>query len=244
MKTFLTAFSITIFFVTMFSSCKKSNSSDATVKDTWAIINENILTPSCATSGCHAATTDATYLQHNLVLTANVAYENLVNVASKNTNANTDGLARVKPGDFVKSLLYYKVDCASGYGTTNYGAKMPLGSGSLSAGKIEFIKQWIIKGAPKTGSVVDEAVLKNETICVQPFVPLDPPTAAEGFQLKIDPFSVLSNKKKYAQCYYGLCKQIHNAWQTKQPSFCNVRLSKRNYIASSRFAKGFIQSRW
>lgn len=197
MKTFLTAFCIAIFFIAvLFSSCKKSKSSDATVKDTWAIINENILTPSCATSGCHAATTDATYLQHNLVLTANVAYENLVNIAAKNANANTDGLTRVKPGDYVKSLLYYKVDCAAGYGTTNYGAKMPLGSGSLSAGKIEFIKQWIIKGAPKTGSVVDEAVLKNETICVQPFIPLDPPTTAEGFQLKIDPFSVLSNTER------------------------------------------------
>ncbi len=197
MKTFLTAFCIAIFFVAvLFSSCKKSKSSDATVKDTWAIINESILTPSCATSGCHAATTDATYLQHNLVLTANVAYENLVNIAAKNANANTDGLTRVKPGDYVKSLLYYKVDCASGYGTTNYGAKMPLGSGSLSTGKIEFIKQWIIKGAPKTGSVVDEAVLKNETICIQPFIPLDPPTAAEGFQLKIAPFSVLSNTER------------------------------------------------
>ncbi len=196
MKTILAAFCIGILCVTvLFSSCKKSKSSDA-VKDTWALINENILTPSCATSGCHAATTDATYLQHNLVLTANVAYENLVNIASKNTNANTDGLTRVKPGDYVKSLLYYKVDCAAGYGTTNYGAKMPLGSGSLSAGEIEFIKQWIIKGAPKTGNVVDEAVLKNETICVQPFVPLDPPAGPEGFQMKIDPFNVVSNTER------------------------------------------------
>jgi Copper type II ascorbate-dependent monooxygenase, C-terminal domain len=184
----------------LFPACKKSsnNTNDNAVvaKDTWTIINESILTPSCATSGCHSSTTDATYLQHNLVLTASVAYENLVNIASKNSNANTDGLARVKPGDYLKSLLYYKVDCAAGYGITNYGAKMPLGSSYLSLGKIEFIKQWIIKGAPKTGSVVDEGLLKNEAVCVQPFVPLPPPTAAEGFQLKIDPFSVLSNTER------------------------------------------------
>jgi hypothetical protein len=135
-------------------------------------------------------------LQHNLVLTANVAYENLVNVAAKNANATTDGLIRVKPNDVAKSLLYNKVDCAAGYGVTSYGAKMPLGSGYLSIGEIEFIKQWIIKGAPKTGSVVDETILKNESVCLLPFVPLPAPTAAEGFQLKIDPFTVSPNSER------------------------------------------------
>jgi hypothetical protein len=201
MKIFIASFSIVaiLCLAILFPACKKSSdtTNDTIVaKDTWTIINENILTPSCATSGCHSATSDATYLQHTLVLAANVAYDNLVNIAAKNTNANTDGLARVKPGDYLKSLLYYKVDCAAGYGTTNYGAKMPLGSSYLSLGKIEFIKQWIIKGAPKTGSVVDEALLKNDALCVQPFVPLAPPTPAEGFQIKIDPFSVLSNTER------------------------------------------------
>jgi Copper type II ascorbate-dependent monooxygenase, C-terminal domain len=199
MKIFVTSFCIVaiLSIAILFPACKKSsNNDDVIVKDTWTIINENILTPSCATSGCHSATSDATYLQHNLVLSASVAYENLVNIAAKNTNANSDGLSRVKPGDYLKSLLYNKIDCAAGYGTTNYGAKMPLGSSYLSLGKIEFIKQWIIKGAPKTGAVVDEALLKNDAVCVQPFVPLAPPTPAEGFQMKIDPFSVLSNTER------------------------------------------------
>ena len=39
-------------------------------KDTWTIIQDNILTPSCATSGCHASTNDANYVQHNLLLTS------------------------------------------------------------------------------------------------------------------------------------------------------------------------------
>jgi hypothetical protein len=199
MKTFIATVCIVTIFCgsLLFSACKKSSNADEViVKDTWTLINEKILSSKCATSGCHSSTSDATYLQHNLVLTANVAYENLINVAAKNVNANTDGLVRVKPNDFTKSLLYYKVDCAAGYGVTNYGAKMPLGSGYLSLGEIEFIKQWIIKGAPKTGSVVDETILKNETVCIQPFVPLAPPTAAEGFQLKLDPFSVLPNTER------------------------------------------------
>jgi Copper type II ascorbate-dependent monooxygenase, C-terminal domain len=180
----------------LFTACKKSKSNEVTPKDTWAIINETILTPTCATSGCHSSNTDATYLQHNLVLSSSVAYDNLINIASKNVNANADGLARVKPGDYLKSLLYYKVDCVAGYGTTNYGAKMPLGSGYLSLGEIEFIKQWIVKGAPKTGSVVDESILTNKATCVQPFAVLPAPLASEGFQMKIDPFTVTSNSER------------------------------------------------
>lgn len=196
-KTFII---ITIAFIfcssLIFTACKKSKSTGDAPKDTWAIINETILTPTCATSGCHASTTDATYMQHNLVLAASVAYVNLINVACKNTNANTDGLSRVKPGDFAKSLLYSKVDCAAGYGVTNYGSKMPLGSSYLSLGEIDFIKQWIVKGAPKIGSVVDESILANKATCVLPFVPLAPPLATEGFQMKIDPFTVLSNTER------------------------------------------------
>ena len=71
MKIFLASFCILAIMCVaiLFSACKKSkNNTEVVVKDTWTIINENILTPSCATSGCHSSTTDATYLQHNLVL--------------------------------------------------------------------------------------------------------------------------------------------------------------------------------
>jgi Copper type II ascorbate-dependent monooxygenase, C-terminal domain len=175
-------------------SCKK-NKKD-TPKDTWAIIQENIITTSCAKSGCHASTTDASYIQHKLVLNTANAYENLVNTSATNSNAITDGLMRVKPGDFAKSLLYQKIDCAAGYGTTNYGAKMPLGSGYLTNGQIEYVKQWIINGAPKTGSVVDENILTNTNVCVQPFLPLAPPLPGEGFQLKINQFDIYPNSER------------------------------------------------
>jgi hypothetical protein len=100
MKIFIASLTILgiLSIATLFPACKKSKSNtDVVAKDTWAIINENILTPSCATSGCHSATSDATYLQHNLLLSASVAYDNLINIAAKNINANTAGLARVKP---------------------------------------------------------------------------------------------------------------------------------------------------
>ena len=198
MKSMLAAltFIFILSFSFLFSACKKNKSTEEVPKDTWAIINENMLTPTCATSGCHAANTDATYLQHNLVLSASEAYNNLIGIAAKNANATAAGLLRVKAGDNTKSLLLHKVDCTAGYGTANYGAKMPLGGNYLSLGEIEFIKQWINKGAPKTGRVVDEAVLANKTICVQPFTALPAPPATEGFQLKVEPFSVSSNTER------------------------------------------------
>lgn len=178
-------------------SCQKNpGTNDASKKDTWTVLQENIFTPSCAISGCHASITDATYSQHNLVLSAAAAYDNLVNKAVKNTAANADGLVRVKPGDYLKSLLYHKTDCQAGHHAGNYGATMPMGSQYLTLGQIEFIKQWIIKGAPKTGSVVDETLLTSTTICSDPFIPLDPPAAADGFQLKIDPFTVSPNTER------------------------------------------------
>lgn len=189
------------------SSCKKNTDSitpvvpvaivkPATIKDTWTVIQESILTPSCATSGCHANTTDATYSQHNLILTPATAYDNLFNKASKNAAALSDGVLRVKPSDLTKSLLYLKVDCQAGQTANKYGAAMPLGSQYLTLGQIELIKQWIIKGAPKTGSVVDESVLQNNAICSQPFVPITKPTAAEGFQISIDTFSIKPNSER------------------------------------------------
>ncbi len=178
-------------------SCKKNTgTNDATKKDSWTIIQEKILTPSCALSGCHASATDAAYAQHNLVLSASVAFDNLINKPSKNAAANADGIVRVMPGDYLKSLLYHKVDCQAGHHAANYGATMPLNGTWLSLGQIEFIKQWIIKGAVKTGSVVDESLLDNTTVCSQPFIPLDPPAAADGFQLKIDSFTVNSNTER------------------------------------------------
>ncbi len=196
-------FTTTIIFVAILSlpllmpSCQKNpGTNNASKKDTWTILQDSIFTPSCAKSGCHASTADATYSQHNLVLSAATAYDNLINKASKNAAASADGLVRVKPGDYLSSLLYHKTDCQAGHHSANYGATMPLGSQYLTLGQIEFIKQWIIKGAPKTGSVVDETLLTNTTVCSQPFVPLDPPAAADGFQLKIDPFTVSPNTER------------------------------------------------
>ncbi|HUS01553.1 MAG TPA: hypothetical protein VMY77_07495 [Chitinophagaceae bacterium] len=184
--------SVIIILSVIIGSCKK-NVGQVAVKDTWTVIQENILNLSCATNGCHASTGDVNYAQHNLVLTTDVAYDNLVNKVPKNTAANAAGLLRVKAGDYVNSLLYQKIDCQA---ASQYGALMPLGGPNLTIGQIEFIKQWIIKGAPKTGSVVDETILDNKAVCEQPFVPIQAPAPNEGFQLSINSFTVSPNTER------------------------------------------------
>jgi hypothetical protein len=193
MKNFVTATILMAIILVSFSmeSCTK-NTDEAMdggtlKKDSWAIIQDDILTLSCATSGCHGSTSDATYAQHNLLLNSTNAYENLINVPAKNQAAKTAGLVRVKPGDHMNSLLFHKIDCQS---PTTYGASMPLGGTNLTAGQIEFIKQWIMKGAPKKGSVVDENILNSNAVCSQPFVSMAAPAAADGFQLAINAFTV------------------------------------------------------
>lgn len=199
MKHFVTATILMALILVSFSmeSCTK-NTDEAMdggpiAKDSWAIIQDNILTLSCATSGCHGSTTDATYVQHNLLLNSTNAYESLINIPAKNMAAKAAGLVRVKPGDHVNSLFFQKIDCQI---PSKYGASMPLGGTNLTSGQLEFIKQWIMKGAPKKGSVVDESILTNNTVCSQVFVPMQAPAAADGFQLAINPFTVSPNTER------------------------------------------------
>ena len=70
------------------------------------------------------------------------------------------------------------------------------GGTNLTSGQIEFIKQWIIKGAPKKGSVVDENILTSNTVCSQAFVPMTAPATTEGFQLAINAFTVRAKTER------------------------------------------------
>jgi hypothetical protein len=80
------------------SACTKSGneSTDPTVTASFDLIQQKILTPSCASSGCHASEKDASFAQHGLVLAEGFAYQNLVGVDPKNSAAKADGLKRVK----------------------------------------------------------------------------------------------------------------------------------------------------
>lgn len=173
-------------------SCRKSTDSGRADFD---IIQDEILTPTCATSGCHSSTADATYPQHGLVLAAGQAYDQLIDRAPKNAAALANNYKLVKPGDAEVSFLYHKITCAASHHSVagNFGSQMPLGGQVLSKGQVEFIRRWINTGAGRTSTSVDDAVMRDSTACQTPVQPLDPPASGTGFQMTIAPFDIPKN---------------------------------------------------
>lgn len=181
------------------NACKPAGTTDgpiSTEKSSFTLMQERVLTPSCATAGCHSSDKDASFAQHGLVLAAEVAYKNLVSVAPKNSLALADGLLRVKPFASIQSLLFHKLTADGNHHSgKQYGNLMPLGMTPLTKGQIEFVRRWIDAGAPREGSVVDATLLDDKTpsVVYAPFDVLPKPAAGQGLQLNLPEFSVASN---------------------------------------------------
>jgi hypothetical protein len=83
---------------------------------------------------------------------------------------------------------------------------MPIGLDFLSNGEIEFIRQWIISGAPETGEVADESLLSDTTIFTPPeFEQLEIPD--NGLQVHIPPFNVTPQSDREIFYYVELDTQ-------------------------------------
>ncbi len=191
--------SLALLCVILLGACSKKSTEDITTTDksSFDLMQEQILTPTCATAGCHASSSDATFSQHGLVLEKSVAYQNLVGVAPKNALALADNLQRVKPYKSLESLLYHKLNWdASHHSGKQYGSPMPLGGTALSVGQLEFIRRWIEAGAPKTGDIVDKTLLADTTPSTNnSFEPLQTPVqeGLAGYQLSVPTFTIQPN---------------------------------------------------
>ncbi|MEL6537570.1 MAG: hypothetical protein AAFQ98_19265 [Bacteroidota bacterium] len=75
-----------------------------------------------------------------------------------NGEALDAGLHLIKPGDPDSSFLYQKVTFDSS--DFKFGSPMPAGGLTISANQIEFLRQWIVAGAPETGHVADRTLLQ------------------------------------------------------------------------------------
>lgn len=163
------------------------------------LLQDKLLTPNCATSGCHLSVQDASYAQHSLVLAKGLAYGNLIGIAPKNSIAAANKLQRVKKFSSSESLLFHKLNWdLSHHLTANYGAPMPLGGRPVSKGQLEFVQKWINAGAPDKANVVNATLLDDTTPSyTEPsdFSALDSPEkeGKTGFQLKVDRFIVPPN---------------------------------------------------
>jgi len=186
-----------LLFIGLFYACNKQiPENQISSKTSFEIIQDNILTPSCALSGCHLSNADATFSQHGLVLSKGNSFANLVGKSPINAAAKADKLLLVFPGDATYSFLYHKIACDSLHNHGNaalYGSHMPMGGGYISKGQVEFIRRWINAGASLTDRTVDQSILKDSSACQIAFTPLAAPLPSLGFQLKTDLFSVQPN---------------------------------------------------
>lgn len=163
------------------------------------LMQDKLLTPSCATAGCHLSTKDASFPQHGLVLAKGTSYANLVGVASVNAIALKNSVIRVRKFASGESLFFHKLNWdLSHHGLVSYGAPMPLGGKPISKGQLAFVQKWIDAGAPATGEVADAGLLDDTTpsyVEEANFTPLPSPAEEgnSGIQLKVDRFVVPPN---------------------------------------------------
>ena len=182
----------------LFISCEedpaKSNDESLSMgRDTWKIIQEDIFATNCVE--CHTVGTSFAN-QSNLLLTAEVAYDQLINHPVNNQSAKDNDLERLGTeglSSLYKSFLWEKINAPDKehfYSEhPHYGSLMPLGMPYLTNGQLEFIRQWIVAGAPETGIVADSSLLGDTTRFIEiEFVPLTPPE--NGMQVHLGPFEV------------------------------------------------------
>ena len=175
-------------------------------RDTWKIINEDIITPKCAM--CHYE--GSFYAEtSNLILTEDIAYQQLINRIPDNNSAASNGLQLLSnEGGLLGLLLSYfwekvNINNESHFHSEHpqYGEIMPLGGPFLNNGELDFIEDWIWEGAPEEGIVADPAILNDQSEYETPeFEAPDPPIM--GFQYHIGPFNVYPNTEREFLYYF------------------------------------------
>lgn len=107
---------------------------------TFAQIQDEILTPRCATRFCHSQQARS----GGLVLEAGAAYEALVGATPTLAAARAAGWLRVTPFEPDASFLLVKLTQPT---SAAYGARMPLVGAPLDDAEIAMIRGWILAGA-------------------------------------------------------------------------------------------------
>ena len=169
-------------------------------RDTWQIINEDVLTPKCA--NCHYE--GSFYAEtSNLILTEDIAYQQLMNRYPDNTEALNNGLTLLSDEEGLLGLLLsffwekININNQTHFYSEHplYGEIMPLGGPFLTNGELDFIEDWIWAGSPEEGIVADPLILNDQSTYETPeFGPLDPPVL--GIQYHIGPFDVYPNTER------------------------------------------------
>ncbi len=122
--------------------CGGGSGPEGDIEPTLPNPQEYIFTPACATSGCHDAIDKGGELDMS---TAQISYDAMVNVPSRNVVAKASGWIMVLPGDPTRSFLMRKL-VSPGLGE---GEAMPSAAQELHPYYVSLIETWIANGAPR-----------------------------------------------------------------------------------------------
>ena len=172
---------------------------------------------SCTESVCHGSLGH----QGGLVLTPDVAYQNLFEVQSTGSS-----LPRVQPGDKDRSFLWLKLAAATDpsqlpQGFHLFGQPMPNGLPPLSKDELEAVRLWIYGGASQTGTVAGTETLLNACLPKPEPILIDPlaaPAENTGVQFTMPPWH-LEAHSEHEICfatYYDITDQVPDKY--KDPS--------------------------
>ena len=202
------ALSIILLTLVFAISCKEDAENPVMKEDTWSIIQEKILDTKCVS--CHVD--GSTFAkQSGLILTSDVSYNNLIDKTPTNNAAAADDLKLLETSgleSLYNSFLWEKINAPNQehyYAEhPEYGEIMPPGDAPLTNGEIEYIRQWIVAGAPQKGSVAEESLLDNTTTYVKDTSFTVLPKPSSGLQLHIGPFGVTKNYEREFYTYREL----------------------------------------
>lgn len=160
--------------------------SDASAQSTFSLVRQ-ILQTNCSGVSCHGSGLNSFTVSG----TEAALYSALVNKTPQNPAAAARGDKLVMPGYADRSFLLRKI--AHGISAPlalrpQEGADMPKNAPKLPDNQIELVRQWILYGAPQTGSVADTAIINSyyRGAGIDDTYPQhDPPPAGEGFQIYI-----------------------------------------------------------
>ena len=180
---------------------EESDSCKAKSELSFTSIYEKVFAASCAFASCHSTVSHRADLSFT---TLDEAYQGLVSVPPSNTVALAAGYLRVDPGKPETSFLLKKL-AVPGPGEGN---RMPASSSSpLSDNVINAIREWILAGAPKEGTISGVPDITDE-----PSPPIDripappPPGEGKGIQIHLGPFPVAPHSER--EIFYYLDKPL------------------------------------
>jgi hypothetical protein len=171
------------------ASC--ADGAEKSFASTWEGVQEVIFERhGCTAEACHGSAGSG-----GLVLTPDVAYDNVVEV-----QATSSSRRLIEPGDEERSYLWRKLAAGTRPGEVEIaGAPMPNGLPALREEELDLLRVWIYAGAPETGTVIGSDELLGA--CLPPpepieIKPLEPPAPGTGLQFRMPEWTLPAGKER------------------------------------------------